>query len=131
MTTSGPKPRIILADDYPPMLEEVSKLLESEFEVVAAVSDGALAVAAVTNLKPDAVVLDIHMPEMGGIEAAQKLRDLGSSTKITFLTIERDPEYIRLATALNACYVVKSRMARDLSIAIREALAGRVFISST
>jgi len=131
MATSGAKPRIILADDYPPMLEEVSKLLESEFEVVAAVSNGALAVTAVSNLKPDAALLDIHMPELGGIEAAQQLRDLGSSAKVIFLTIERDPEYVRIATALNAGYVVKSRMARDLSIAIREALAGRPFISST
>lgn len=130
MTTSGPKPRIILADDYRPMLEEVSRLLEPEFEIVAAVSDGALAVAAVSDLKPDAVLLDIHMPGMGGIKAAQQLRHLGSSARIIFLTIERDPEYIRLATALSASYVVKSRMSRDLSIAINEALAGRLFVSS-
>ena len=107
------------------MLEEVSRLLESEFEVVAAVSNGALAVEAASKLEPDVVLLDIHMPELSGIEAAQRLKDLGSSAKIIFLTIERDPEYVRLATAFNAGYVVKSRMARDLSIAIRETLAGR------
>jgi two-component system response regulator DesR len=113
------------------MLEEVSKLLEREFEIVAAVPDGALAVEAVTDLKPDAVLLDIHMPGMSGIEAAQQLRHLESSAKIIFLTIERDPEYVRLAAALSASYVVKSRMSRDLSIAIKEALAGHLFVSST
>ena len=131
MTTSAPKPRIILADDYRPMLEEVSRLLEPEFEIVAAVSDGALAVAAVSDLKPDAVLLDIHMPGTSGIEAAQQLRHLGSSARIIFLTIEKDPEYLRLATALSASYVVKSRMRRDLIIAVKEALAGRLFVSST
>jgi DNA-binding NarL/FixJ family response regulator len=131
MTTSTPKPRIILADDFRPMLEEVSRLLEQEFEIVAAVSNGALAVEAVADRKPDAVLLDIHMPEMSGIEAAQQLRRLGSSARIIFLTIEKDPEYVRLATALSACYVVKSRMPRDLIFAIKEALAGRLFVSST
>jgi two-component system response regulator DesR len=102
-----------------------------EFEIVSAVSDGSLAVEAVTGLKPDAVLLDIHMPRMSGLEAAQQLRNSGSSTKIIFLTIEKDPEYVRLATALSASYVIKSRMGRDLIIAIKEALAGRLFVSAT
>jgi DNA-binding NarL/FixJ family response regulator len=131
MTASAPKPRIILADDHRAMLEEVSRLLEREFEIVAAVPNGALAVECVADLKPDAVLLDIHMPGMGGIEAARHLRRLGSSAKIIFLTIESDPDYVRLATAMSASYVVKSRMRRDLLIAIKEALAGRSFVSST
>lgn len=113
------------------MLEEMSKLLESEFEIMAAVADGALAVEHVANLKPDAVLLDIHMPGMGGMEVAQRLRRLGSSAKIIFLTIESDPDYVRLATTMGASYVVKRRMHRDLSIAIKEALAGHPFVSST
>lgn len=131
MTALYTKPRIILADDHRPMLEEISRLLEREFEIVAAVPDGALAIERVADLKPDAVLLDIHMPEMGGIEAAQHLRRLGSSAKIIFLTIESDSEYVRLATAMSASYVVKSRMRRDLLIAIKEALVGRLFVSST
>jgi DNA-binding NarL/FixJ family response regulator len=127
----APKPRIILADDHRTMLEELSRLLEREFEIVAAVTDGALAVERVADLKPDAILLDINMPGMGGIEAAQHLRRLGSPTKIIFLTIETDPDYVRLATAMSASYVVKSRMRRDLLIAIRDALAGRLFVSST
>ena len=113
------------------MLEEVSRLLEPEFEIVAAVSNGALAVAAATDLQPDAVLLDIHMPGTSGIEAAQQLRHLGSSARIIFLTIEKDPEYVQLAAGLSASYVVKSRMPRDLIFAVKEALAGRLFVSST
>ena len=111
------------------MLEEMSRLLKREFEVVAAVENGALAVLHVMDLKPDAVVLDIHMPRMGGIEAAQELIRLGSSVKIIFFTIETDPEYVGLATAMGASYVIKAH-ARNLKIAIEEALAGRRFVSS-
>ena len=128
LTTSPAKPRIVIADDHNPILEEVSRLLKRKFEVVAAVENGALAVLHATDLKPDAVVLDIHMPTMGGIEAAQELIRLGSSAKIIFLTIETDPEYIGLATAMGASYVIKAHI-RDLIIAIEEALAGRPFVS--
>jgi DNA-binding NarL/FixJ family response regulator len=75
-------------------------------------------------------VMDIHMPELGGIEAAQSLKRSGSAVKVVFLTIETDPEYIGMATAMGASYVVKSRIRKDLRVAVKEALAGRVFVSS-
>jgi DNA-binding NarL/FixJ family response regulator len=130
LSASSGKKRIVIADDHGPMLEEMSRLLRSEFEIVAAVSNGAWAVKTVVEMDPDAVVLDIHMPQLGGIEAAQELRRSGSTTKIVFLTIETDPEYIGMATAMGASYVVKSRIRGDLAVAIKEALAGRVFVSS-
>ena len=129
LTTSPAKPRIVIADDHNRMLEEVSRLLTRKFEVVAAVENGALAVLRVMDLKPDIVVLDIHMPMMGGIEAARELIRLGSSAKIIFLTIETDPEYVGVATAMGASYVIKAHI-HDLIIAIDEALAGRTFVSS-
>ena len=128
-TTPTPKPRLILADDHTAMLKELTRLLQRDFEVVAAVADGDLAIKFAKELKPDAMVLDIHMPHMGGIEAAQELKRLGCAFKIVFLTIERDPEYVSLATAMGASYVVKSRMQRDLLTAIRETLAGNAFVS--
>lgn len=125
-----PKPRIVVADDHPAMLEEMSWFLAGEFEVVAAVANGAQAIQKVSDLKPDAVVLDIHMPKMDGIEAASKLMRLGSSAKVIFLTIETDPEYVQLATVMGVSYVVKSRLYHDLITAIKETLAGRLFVSS-
>jgi len=130
LTAPRPKPRVIVADDHHAMLEEMSRLLKGDFEVVAAVTNGALAVQNVADLKPDAVVLDIHMPGMDGIEAARNLMRLGSSAKIIFLTIEIDPEYVELATTMGVSYVVKTRLYHDLIIAIKEALAGRLFVSS-
>src|SRR4029077_17396309 len=112
------------------MLAEVSRRLRPEFEIVATVSNGAWAVKCVAEMQPDAVVLDIHMPELGGIEAARTLKRSGSAVKVVFLTIETDPEYIGIATAMGASYVVKSRIRRDLRVALKEALVGRVFVSS-
>ena len=129
MMNSVPIPRIILVDHYQPMLEEISERLEGEFEIVAAVSDSAVAVNAVANLKPDAVLLDIHMPGMGGIETARRIGHVDPSVKIIFLTIGRDPDYLELATAMGTNYVVKASMGGDLSIAINEALTGRLFTS--
>ena len=129
-TTPVIKARLMVADDHAAMLKELTRLLQRDYQVVGAVSDGDLAVESAKELKPDLMVLDIHMPRMGGIEAAQELRRLGCAVKIVFLTIERDPEYIRLATAMGASYVLKSRMHRDLLTAIRETLAGNAFVSA-
>jgi DNA-binding NarL/FixJ family response regulator len=128
-TTPAPRPKLILADDHAAMLRELTRLLQRDCEVVAAVADGDLAVKFAKEMKPDVMVLDIHMPRMGGIEAAQELRRLGCAVKIVFLTIERDPEYVRVATATGDSYVLKSRMHRDLLTAIRETLAGNAFVS--
>jgi DNA-binding NarL/FixJ family response regulator len=123
------KPRILLADDHRLMLETMSRLLEPEFEIVDRLPDGALVAERCAALKPAAVVLDIRMPGMGGIEAAQELIRSASSVKIVFLSIEQDPEYVRLATSMKASYVFKARMHQDLIGAIKEAIGGRSFVS--
>ena len=131
LKASCPKPTIVIADDHHPMLEEISRVLEGEFDVVASAPDGALAVRHASRIKPDVVVLDIHMPGMSGIEAARDLIRSGSSAKIILLTIETDPAYVELAISMGVSYVVKSRLHRDLILAIKEALAGRMFVSTT
>ena len=70
------------------------------------------------------------MPVMDGIAAARSLRASGSRAKIVFLTVHGDPDYVRAALAAGALgYVVKYRLASDLLPALREALAGRSFVS--
>ena len=131
MTAGTNKPRIVLADDHQLMLDKIAHLLQRDFEIVAIVQTGRMAVQAVTELKPDVVVLDIAMPELGGIEAAREIRKIGSSARIVFLSIQDDPEYIEAASAMGIGYVLKSRMRSDLAEAIREALAGRLFVSDS
>jgi len=123
------KPTVVIADDHPEMLEAVSHLLREEFDIVSAVQDGASALQMVTELKPAVVILDISMPKMGGIEAAQELKRLKLSSKIIFISIQNDPGYIQVLTAIGASYVLKMRIQTDLIPAIRETLHGRVFVS--
>jgi DNA-binding NarL/FixJ family response regulator len=121
--------RIVVADDHRQVLAEVVHLLQSEFEIVAAVGDGVSAVQSVADLKPDVVVLDIEMPLLNGFEVAQQIKEMGRLTKIVFFSIHEDPDYIEHAKTIRASYVLKSRMTSDLSLAINETLEGRIFVS--
>lgn len=127
--TSNHRPRILLADDHDGVLGKVVELLAGEYDIVASVNDGAKAVQAAAKHKPDVVILDMAMPGQSGMQAAHELRRLGLAAKIVFLTIQEDSHYVRAASALGASYVLKARMPSDLSLAIKEALAGRVFVS--
>jgi CheY-like chemotaxis protein len=92
--------------------------------------DGQALLAEATRLEPDVLVLDISMPVLNGIEAARQLRGAGSRATVVFLTAHQDPDYVRGALAAGALgYVVKSRLVSDLSLVLRDALAGRSFVS--
>ena len=124
------KVRILLADDHLDSLETVERHLKSEFEVVGKVRDGQLLLEEAMRLKPDVIVSDISMPLLNGIEAADQLKESGCQSRIVFLTVHSDPDFVRVCLAAGAFgYVVKSRIGTELVPAIREALAGHIFIS--
>jgi DNA-binding NarL/FixJ family response regulator len=124
------KIRVLLADDYRPIRESVSRLLGPRFEIVGEAQNGHILVEAALKLKPDVIVTDISMPILNGIEAAKRLREAGSTSKIVFLTVILDRDFICTCLAAGALgYVVKARLGSDLEPAIREAVAGRIFIS--
>jgi DNA-binding NarL/FixJ family response regulator len=124
------KVRVLLADDHPLFLKAVVNLLEPTFEVVGKVGDGKSLFESAMKLQADVIVSDISMPILNGIEAANKLKVSGCRSKIVFLTVHSDPEFVRACLATGALgYAVKSQMETDLVPAIREALAGRIFIS--
>jgi len=126
------KVRVLLADDHPHVLEKVTELLEPAYEIVGTAGDGQSLVNAAARLKPDILVIDVTMPVLDGIEAASRLKEDGSDSKIVFLTVHSDPDYARACLATGAFgFVVKARMSTDLLRAVKEALAGRIFISPT
>lgn len=124
------KATVLIAEDHPEMLEEVSAVLQGEFEIVSAVRDGLSAVRMAVELKPAVVILDMSMPGMGGFEVAQELGRLQPSTRIVFITIQYDPDDVQVMTSIGASCVLKMRLRTDLIPAIREALSGRAFVSS-
>jgi len=123
--------RIVLADDHVEMRERVKRHLEDEFEVLDSVENGAALLDSAERLQPDLCLLDISMPVLNGIETANRLKQNGSTAKIVFLTIHEDKDFVQAALKTGALgYVLKRRMVSDLRLAIKEALAGRTFVSS-
>lgn len=122
--------RVLLVDDNGEMLTDLRDELSAEFEIAGTADNGEEAVREVFRLDPDIVVLDITMPVMNGLQVASLLREKRPGTKILFLTIHEEPEYISAAFSAGACgYVTKRRLASDLRVAIREVFDGRNFLS--
>ena len=123
------RPRILLVDDTPEILALCSEILQPHYEIVGTAPDGESAIAAFEKTTPDAVVLDISMPKLDGIEVARRLRSSGSSAAIVFLS--GDVELMMAALeAGGSGFVIKGLIVSDLQIAVRETLAGRMFLSS-
>jgi DNA-binding NarL/FixJ family response regulator len=123
------RPRVLLADDHPALLEATTALLKSRFDVVGAVADGATLVSEALRLCPDVIVADITMPVLSGIDAAHQLRESAPSAKIVFLTVHSEEQFMKACMAEGALgYVLKSHMKAHLIPAIQAALVGLSYI---
>ena len=119
--------RILVADDLPLWRVEVRHLLEArpEWQVIDA-CDGREAVQKATELSPDIVLLDIGMPVLNGIEAANKIRETTPQSKIIFVTQDGDADLKAAALAAGAeAYVLKANAATELLPVIAAALPDR------
>ncbi len=122
--------RVLLADDHTLLLEAFEKLLEPDFTVVGAVSDGRALLAAAAELKPDVIVLDIAMPLLNGLDAARQIKKTMPAIKLIFLTMNEDPNLASEAFRIGASgYLLKTSAASELSKAINEALCGRSYVT--
>ena len=130
-TISSDRVRVLVVDDNDAVLARAAGLLSQNCVVVGTARDGCSALEAARALQPDVVVLDISMPGMHGLEVASRLRDAGSSAAIVFLTVHTEEEVVVAAAQSGAIgYVAKPRLASDLIFAVREAQAGRPFVST-
>jgi DNA-binding NarL/FixJ family response regulator len=124
------RPRILLADDHTLMAEALQHLLQADFDVVGTVSDGRALIKAAGELKPELVVVDIGMPLLNGLDAADQLKALHPDIKVIFLTQNREPRYAVEAFRRKASgYLLKDSAASELTTAIREVLQGRSYVS--
>ena len=127
-----PELRILIADDHELIRRGVRTLLEAEpgWKVVAEARVGEEAFENAKETKPEIVVLDIGMPRLSGLEAAQRLKRILPQVKVLMLTVH---ESERLAwEVLNAGargYVTKSDTARDLVIAIEALRRDKTFFT--
>lgn len=122
--------RLVIADDHTLFAEACARMFQPEFEVVAVVNNGRALLEAGARLKPEVAIVDIAMPELNGLDAAQQLKTLVPSVKLVFLTVTLDPQIAAEAFRRGAsAYVVKNSAASELMTAIREALKGKSYLS--
>jgi two-component system response regulator NreC len=123
--------RIVLADDHVLVRQGLKSLLEREgFQVVAEASDGQEALRHVKSLQPDIAVMDISMPTLNGLNAAREVSRASPKTKTILLTQHDESQYIRDALEAGVKgYVLKSQVAGDLVLAIRQISLGQVYLS--
>ena len=122
--------RILLADDHAMMMEGLTRLLATEFEIVGTAADGRALVTLAEQLQPDVIVLDIAMPELNGIEAARQLTRIVPFAKLVFVTQRLDPAYVHAAFAAGAkAYVPKQSASKELIDAIHGALRDHFYVS--
>jgi len=121
--------RILVADDLPLWRVEVRHLLEArpEWQVIDA-CDGREAVQKATELSPHIVLLDIGMPILNGLKAAEKILAAVPSSKLIFLTMDGDGELKTAALAIGAkAYLLKINAGHELLPAIAAALEGQQY----
>jgi DNA-binding NarL/FixJ family response regulator len=124
------RPRLLLADDHPLFLEGVRRLLENTYDVVGTVTDGKALIAAAQSLQPDIIVVDISMPEMNGLAAAQIIRKMVPSAKFIILSVHSDQAYAREAFRAGVKgFVSKRAAAAELLTAIKQVLEGRTYVT--
>jgi DNA-binding NarL/FixJ family response regulator len=127
----GLRPRILVADDHSLVVAGISKLLEKEFEIIGVASNGRDLVELAEQRRPDAILLDISMPLLNGIEATRQICKSVPNAKIVVLTQQTGKEYVEAALQAGAKgYVVKQSAPVELVSAIHEVLAGRFYITS-
>ena len=110
---------MLIVDDYQPFRESARGLLESgDFEVVGEAEDGTAAVRLTEELRPDVVLLDVHMPDLDGFEVAKRLAELASPPTVV-LTSSRDDYAPLVAGSAAHAFVRKDALsAETLSAAL-------------
>lgn len=124
--------RVVIADDHTIVREGLRALLSSEADitVVGEASDGHDALQEVRRTQPDVVVMDLGMPRLNGVDAAQQIRNEHPKTQVVVLSMHGSEEFVRPAIRAGAAgYLVKGSGLSDLVAAIRAVHRGEAFFS--
>ncbi|MHA6203343.1 response regulator [Dyella soli] len=121
---------VILAEDHPPVAEQIRELLSEEFDVLAVVGHGEALIKAARRLHPDVVVTDISMPGMDGMQAAREILREFPGLPVIFITVHDDPSLVRAALSIGRGYVLKASAGEELVDAVKRGLQDQYFVSA-
>lgn len=122
--------RVVIVDDHAILRDALTVFLEkNDFIVAGEAEDGASAVRVVRSVRPQIVIMDLSMPVMNGIDAAEEIRR-ECGIPVVLLTMHSDEQHVlRAFRAGVSAFVLKSKAAADLLLAIREVRRGNVYLS--
>jgi DNA-binding NarL/FixJ family response regulator len=130
MVLADCRPRFLIADDHAIFAESLRIYLEQTYPVVGVVSDGRALIDAACRLKPEAIVADVAMPILNGLDAACRIREQAPNIKFIFLTMRDDPNLAAAALELGPiAFVLKHSTGTELLKAIEYVLHGQSYLS--
>lgn len=128
------KIKVMIVDDHALVREGIIAFLKlyNDIEVVGEASNGLAAIEKLVEIKPDVVLMDIAMPELGGMEATLEIKKRYPEIRILILSQYDDREYVsRLLKAGVSGYILKHAVGTDLISAIRAVAKGESYLYST
>jgi DNA-binding NarL/FixJ family response regulator len=124
--------RILVVDDHTLVRAGIKALLEDlpNVCVVGEAGCGVEAIRQVLALKPDLVLMDIAMPELNGIEASRRIKEVAPDTRIILVSMHLSEEYVVQALSAGASgYLLKDSAARELELAVDAVFRGNTYLS--
>jgi len=120
------KPRVLIADDHPDLVKAVTRVLALDYDVVGVASDGSAVLDAAARLRPDAVIVDLNLPDLSGLEVCRRIMQVHPETKVIIFTAMDDPSLRRRALEIGAAaFVCKVAGDCDLLATMNRLFANR------
>jgi DNA-binding NarL/FixJ family response regulator len=132
MTRSTKRLRILVADDHELVRRGIRGVLRTRrgWTVVGEAMNGLEAVEKANRLKPDVAILDISMPNLGGLQATRQIRESVPTTQVVVLTMHESDQMVRRVLDAGALgYVLKSDLATQLVRAVKSVSGGKLFLT--
>ncbi|MCF7747785.1 response regulator [Sulfitobacter sp. M39] len=123
--------KVMIVDDHPMVAEGIQSILESydDINVVGCLPNGRAAIESVAELDPDVILMDLNMPEIGGLSATEILLERQPDTRIVILSMHDNPEYISSALSHGAMgYILKDVPTDEIKLAIDTVMRGERYL---